>query len=295
MHDVDAADLLEHLKKRNLLCGMSLPEMRQAVAGLYHGFDAAPGPKITPAGDGCPNGLWIEAGTAKPGRVILFFHGGGFTVGSAHDHAGLCGRLAEAAGSRVLSIEYRLAPEHPFPAAVEDCFQAYRWLLDQGQPPGRAALAGISAGATLVLACQLLAKREGLPLPAAAACMSPAPDMRFPGPSASSYAAGDWIIPERLAAIRQVYLAGHAPDDPLASPVRGDLAGLSPLILQVGEGEILFDDNKTLAAMLKQAGCEVVFETFPGMFHCWQIFASVLPAGRLALERIGAFLDARLG
>jgi len=307
MEGVNAAELLDCLKERNLLRGLSLAELRQALAVLYHGFDAEPGLKIKPTDAGEPPGLWIESGpvlpdrpdrpdrAVRPGRLVLFFHGGGFTVGSALDHTGLCGRLSLASQSRVLSTEYRLGPEHPFPAAVEDCYAAYRWLLSQGQPAGRTALAGISAGATLVLTTLLLAKREGLALPAAAACMSPVTDMRFPGASATGNAAHDWIIPERLAAIRQVYLGGHDPDDPLASPVRAGLGGLPPLILQVGQGELLLDDNKILAARLVEAGGEVDFQIWPGMFHCWQIFAPVLAEGGQALAAIGFFLDRRLG
>jgi acetyl esterase/lipase len=298
MEGVSAAELLDCLKKRNLLRGLSLAELRQVLAALYHGFDAEPGPQIKPTAAPEPPGIWIEAGPVqpvRPGRLVLFFHGGGFTVGSARDHASLCGRLSRAAQSRILSSEYRLPPEHPFPVAVLDCYAAYRWLLSQGQPAGRTALAGISAGATLVLTTLILAKREGLALPAAAACMSPATDMRFPGASITGNAAGDWIIPERLAAIRQVYLGGHDPDDPLASPVRADLRGLPPLILQTGEGELLLDDNKTFAARLAEAGGEVDFQVWPGMFHCWQIFASVLAGGDEALDATGAFLDARLG
>jgi len=304
MDGVSAAELLDCLKRRNVLCGLSLSELRKALAALYQGFDAGPGPKIKPTDMGEPPGLWIEPGPGpplrsdrrlRPGRLVLFFHGGGFTVGSAADHASLCGRLCLAAGSRVLSIEYPLAPEQPFPAAVLECFAAYRWLLSQGQPAGRIALAGVSAGASLVLTTLLLAKRDGLALPAAAACMSPVTDMRFAGASVTGNAAGDWIVPERLAAIRQVYLGGHDPDDPLASPVRAELDGLPPLILQTGAGELLLDDNKALAAHLAAAGCELEFEIWPGMFHCWQVFASVLAEGALALESAGGFLDRRLG
>jgi acetyl esterase/lipase len=225
---------------------------------------------------------------------VLFFHGGGFMNGSADDHGDLCGHLSRLAKARILSLNYRLAPENPFPAAVEDCHAAYAWLIRQGLAPANLALAGISAGGTLALTTLLKAKQAGLPLPAAGLLMSPAPDMRFSGASITANAATDWLTPDRLAAIQKLYLAGHDPDDPLASPVRGDLPGLPPLLVQAGEAELLVDDILALGAALKRAGVQAEVSLWPGMCHSWQIYSRVLAPGREALKQAGDFLAEHL-
>ncbi len=234
--------------------------------------------------------FWISTPSSGTDRTILFFHGGGFTVGSTADHCELASRLAEASGSRVFSVDYRLAPKHPFPGAVRDCLAAYEYLIRQGCEPSRIAPVGISAGATLVLSTLLAAREQGLPRPTAAVCMSPAVDMLFLGESVIVNQATDWVTPERLASVRKNYLDGHDPTDPLASPLYADLVGLPPLLVQAGTNEVLIDGISAFVQAARQQQVPVRYDITPEMFHCWQVFATVLPEGAAAIERAGAFV-----
>ena len=223
-------------------------------------------------------------------RTILFFHAGGFTSGSTADSLDLSARLCDAARSEVVSVDYRLAPAHPFPAAVEDCLSAYRYLLREGYSPERVVPAGLSAGGTLALSMLLSARGAGLPMPAAGVLLSPAVDMLFLGESVLLNRETDWLAPEQFAAMREDYLAGGDPCDPLASPLYADLSGLPPLLVQAGGGEMLIDGIETFVSTARLQGVPVAFDCTEGMFHCWQAFAGVLPEGAMAVERIGAFV-----
>lgn len=223
-------------------------------------------------------------------RTILFFHAGGFTSGSTVDSLDLSARLCDAARSEVVSVDYRLAPAHPFPAAVEDCLSAYRYLLREGYSPERVVPAGLSAGGTLALSMLLSARGAGLPMPAAGVLLSPAVDMLFLGESVLLNRETDWLAPEQFAAMREDYLAGRDPCDPLASPLYADLSGLPPLLVQAGGGEMLIDGIEAFVSTARLQGVPVAFDCTEGMFHCWQAFAGVLPEGAMAVERIGAFV-----
>ena len=223
-------------------------------------------------------------------RTILFFHAGGFTSGSTADSLDLSARLCDAARSEVVSVDYRLAPAHPFPAAVEDCLSAYRYLLHEGYSPERVVPAGLSAGGTLALSMLLSARGAGLPMPAAGVLLSPAVDMLFLGESVLLNRETDWLAPEQFAAMREDYLAGRDPCDPLASPLYADLSGLPPLLVQAGGGEMLIDGIEAFVSTARLQGVPVAFDCTEGMFHCWQAFAGVLPEGAMAVERIGAFV-----
>jgi acetyl esterase/lipase len=236
-------------------------------------------------------GIWITLPGIFSDRVVLFFHGGDFTLGSADSHLGLCIRLARASRARVFSVEYRLAPEHLFPAAVEDAVAAYRYLLAKGYAPHHILPAGISAGGTLVIDLLLSARDQGIPLPVAGVCMSPITDMDFAGESVLKNRERDWITPESLHAIRMVYLAGHDPTDPLASPVHARLAGLPRLYVQAGTHELLVSDIGVFVDKARWAGVLVQAEIWEGMFHSWQVFAEQLPEGQEAIEQAGAFIE----
>ena len=223
-------------------------------------------------------------------RTILFFHAGGFTSGSTADSLDLSARLCDAARSEVVSVDYRLAPAHPFPAAVEDCLSAYRYLLHEGYSPERVVPAGLSAGGTLALSMLLSARGAGLPMPASGVLLSPAVDMLFLGESVLLNRETDWLAPEQFAAMREDYLAGRDPCDPLASPLYADLSGLPPLLVQAGGGEVLIDGIEAFVGTARLQGVPVAFDCTEGMFHCWQAFAGVLPEGAMAVERIGAFV-----
>jgi acetyl esterase/lipase len=236
-------------------------------------------------------GYWINVPEAVTDRIILFFHGGGFTLGSTKDHLGLCARIGRAAHARVFSIDYRLAPEHIFPAPVEDAITAYQFLLTSGHPSHRIVPVGISAGGTLVLDLLLSARDRGMPLPSAGVCMSPLVDMLFNGESVTKNLDNDWVTPARLNSIRTVYLAGQDPKDPLASPVCARLYGLPRLYIQAGTHELLLSDIAAFVDKARWAGVPVQFELWEGMFHCWQVFARQVPEGQRAISHIGAYVQ----
>jgi epsilon-lactone hydrolase len=236
---------------------------------------------------------WI----CPPGRetrgVVLHLHGGSFVSGSIASHRTLAGNVALASGSRVLLVDYGLAPEHPFPAGLADAVTAFTWLLEQGFPAGQVAVAGDSAGGNLALALLLRLRDHRQPAPAAAVCFSPAPDLTFSGASWGFNASKDLLVEEakEREAVR-LYLVDTDPRTPLASPTFADLHGLPPLLIQVGSHEVLRSDCETFAENARAAGVEVRLEVWPGMQHEWQFAARLLPEGRSAIAHAGAFLEA---
>jgi acetyl esterase/lipase len=228
-------------------------------------------------------------------RVILFFHGGGFVLGSAQSHQELLSRLARSAGCEGIAIDYRLAPEHPFPQGLEDCVGAYAWLLDRGFEPGHIVLAGDSAGGTFVVATMLAARERGLPLPACGVCWSGWYDLTASSASFATNAQRDYFVPPGFArAAPQLYLQGADIRSPLASPIFGDLRGLPPMFIQVGEPEVLVDDSRWLTRRLQDAGGKATLEVWDHMPHIWQFFGQILDEGREATDRAGAFARAHI-
>ncbi len=238
---------------------------------------------------------WAVPEGAGDGPAILYLHGGAYVVGSAGSHRPLVSRLAREAGCRALSLEYRLAPENPFPAAVEDAAGAYEWLLDAGCGAERTALAGDSAGGGLAVAAMVFLRDRGFPLPAAACLFSPWTDLEVRGESVETVGRKDPMLSARaLRREAAMYLAGEDPRNPLASPVYADLAGLPPLLIQAGTREILLDDARRLAERAEEAGVEVELDVREGMFHVWQFFTPLVPESNAALEKAGRFLRERL-
>lgn len=234
---------------------------------------------------------WIGVPGADSGRVVLYVHGGGYVIGSLTSHRELVARIARAANARGLSVDYRLAPEHPFPAAVDDGVAAYRWLLSQGVSPSGIVIAGDSAGGGLTLATLVALKEAGDPLPAAGVCLSPWVDLEGIGDSMTSRDAIDPMVHKAgLAQMAAHYLNGADPRTPLAAPLYAELAGLPPLLIQVGSAETLFDDSTRIAARARAAGVDVTFEEWPELFHVFQAI-SVLPEARQATDKIGAFIQ----
>jgi acetyl esterase/lipase len=239
---------------------------------------------------------WLDGPGARPDRVVLYLHGGGYVLGSVSSHRDMISRLSAAAGARALALNYRLAPEHPFPAAVEDAVAAYRWLLEQGIAPTRVVVAGDSAGGGLAAATLVALRDRKLPLPAAGALLSPWVDLEGIGESMNGGVADDPMVRKDLiAAMAPTYLNGADPRTPLAAPLYADLRGLPPLLIQVGRREVLLDDSTRLALAAQRAGVDVTLEVWPGMIHVWQIFASELEEGREAIAHIGAFVRRRIG
>lgn len=235
---------------------------------------------------------WIVATQARPDAVLLYLHGGGFQVGSVRSHRDLIARLSRAAGCRALAIDYRLAPEHRFPAALNDAVAAYQWLLDRGIAPASIAIAGDSAGAGLALSTLLVLRERYLPLPAAAVVLSAWTDLAATGDSYESRAAADPLNQRRMVeAMARKYLGDSGdPRDPLASPLYADLAGLPPLLMQAGDRETVLDDSRNFAAKARAAGVQVQLEVWDGMIHVFQQFAAELPQAGLAIDSIGRFL-----
>jgi epsilon-lactone hydrolase len=240
---------------------------------------------------------WIRAPGVSEERTVLFTHGGGYCIGSPRTHRDLVGRLSRASGARFLAIDYRLAPEHPFPAAVEDAIKAYEWLIAQGIVPAQLALCGDSAGGGLALALIVALRERGAPLPAAVACISPLTDLAYTGETLTTNEALDPISRrDTSAALAQRYLGGQdAARNPLASPLYADFKGFPALQILVGSHEILLDNSTRVAERARAAGVDVEIEVWEGMVHIWPYFAAILPKGQEAIERIGAYLAGRLG
>ncbi|MGH7781316.1 MAG: alpha/beta hydrolase [Candidatus Binataceae bacterium] len=234
---------------------------------------------------------WVEPPGAAADRVILYLHGGGYVAGSITTHRAMVARIARASQARALLIDYRLAPEHPFPAAVDDAVAAYRWLLAQGCKPGKIVIAGDSAGGGLSLAALLKLRDLQVTMPVAGVGISPWTDLEGTGESVKSNAAIDpMVTQENLAASAKMYYANHDPKHPLVSQIHADFRGLPALLIQVGESEILLDDATRVAARAKAAGVSVELETWPEMIHVWHVFAKILPEGQQAIDKIGKFV-----
>lgn len=236
---------------------------------------------------------WISAPGATADRVILYLHGGGYVVGSINTHRAMVSRIARASDARALAIDYRLAPEHPFPAAVDDALASYRWLLAQGYKPGRIVVAGDSAGGGLAVAALLAIREAKLPMPAAAVPISPWADLEGTGDSIRTRAARDVMVTqENLAQSAKQYYGTNSPKNPLVSPVHADFRGLPPMLIHVGDAEILLDDATRVAERAKAAGVKVELEVWPDMPHVWHVFAKILPEGQQAIDKVGRFVRA---
>ena len=234
---------------------------------------------------------WTSTPDADPSSVILYMHGGGYVICSLESHRHLVAEVGRAAGTRTLAIDYRLAPEHPFPAPVEDTVAAYRYLLDSGIKPNRIALAGDSAGGGLVVGALLAIREAGLPLPACGWCISPWVDMEALGGAFVDRAATDPTVQKAtILMMAQWYLGGANPRHPHAAPIYGDLRGLPPLLIQVGAAETLLDDSIALARTAGIADVPVDLQIWPEMIHIWHIYFPMLSAGRRAIAAGGAFV-----
>jgi acetyl esterase/lipase len=235
---------------------------------------------------------WVIPKEERPGRAVLFVHGGSFNSGSISSHRTLAGNVALVSKARTLLIDYRLAPEHPFPAGIDDTVAAYEWLLTRGFAPGQIVVAGDSAGGTLVLNLLIHLRDKKQALPAAGVCLSPAPDLNFSGESWVFNAKKDLLLVEsKERKSIEIYLGEVDPHSPLASPSFAELHGLPPLLIQIGSYELLLSDVERFAEKAKSAGVDVTLDVWPGMQHEWQFAAKVLPEGRRAISRIGEFVE----
>jgi acetyl esterase/lipase len=273
----------------------TLAERRQRLDGLGTRYAVPPDVRVEPADANGVPAEWTITPTADPSRVILFLHGGGYMSGSIASHRHMIAQAGREAGARTLALGYRLAPEDPYPAALEDAVAAYRYLLEQGLAPQHIAVAGESAGGGLVIAMLVSLREMGLPLPACTWCSSPWVDLEMSGGTMATKAAVDPLIQrpylEQLAA---AYLHGADPRGPMVSPIHADLRGLPPMLIQVGSAETLLDDAVRLAGVAGAADVPTTLRIWPDMIHAWHLFYQQLEGGRQALAEVGAFMRAHL-
>jgi monoterpene epsilon-lactone hydrolase len=237
---------------------------------------------------------WSRAPTSEPSRALLFFHGGGYCSGSILSHRRMASEAGRAAGASALAVDFRLAPEHPFPAAYDDALTAWRFLREQGFAADRIAVGGDSAGGGLTLALLMRLRDLKEALPACAWLASPWTDVTFSGETLTTKDAVDPLLHRAyLEELAQAYVpAGIDRRDPRVSPLFGDLSGLPPLLIQVGSNETLLSDSTRLAAVAGAVDVSVTLEVWPRMIHAWPLWNARLEEGRRALAQAGAFMDA---
>ena len=265
----------------------------QEMRAVFEDMAVAPEPDVRceKVDAGGIDAEWITAPGASNDRYVLYLHGGGYVIGSIKTHRDLMGRVSRAAKAKVLGLNYRLAPEHPFPAAVDDAVAGYRFLLAQGAKPSRIAIAGDSAGGGLAAAALVAIRDAKLPNPGAGVLLSPWVDMEAIGESMTTRIDKDPAIrKEGLVQMAQAYLQGKDPRTPLAAPLYANLQGLPPLLIQVGDAEVLLDDSTRLSDHARAAGVQTKLEVWPEMIHVWHLFASFLPEGQQAIDGLGKFI-----
>ncbi len=238
---------------------------------------------------------WVTPDDCVPGRAVVYFHGGGYATGTLDSSRSLFTHLARAARARLLAVNYRLAPEHPFPAAVDDAIAAYRFAISSGHAPEAIALCGDSSGGGLALATLVAAREHGDPMPGATVCMSPWTDLTLSGASLEANQDSDPMVrATTLGLMADAYVGARDRRSPTASPLFADLTGLPPLLVQVGSGELLVDDSTRFAKRARAAGVDVTLELWDDVFHVWQAYADLLPEARDAVAQIGTYIDQRL-
>ncbi len=239
---------------------------------------------------------WILPPQTTKDKVILYFHGGGYVIGSSHAHRPVVAKFVKGTGIGAVVFDYRLAPEHPFPAALDDSVAAYRWLLAEGISPSNIVFIGDSAGGGLCLATLLALRDQGIPLPAAAVALSPWTDLKNTGKSLKTNAnvdtltwAGSWTV------FSKYYAGDNDPGLPWISPLYGDLYGLPPILIYVGGDELLQDDSIRFAEKAKNAGVDVTLRVGEGMFHCYPVCSPLFPEAKEAMDEICTFIKTRIG
>ncbi|MGE0851232.1 MAG: alpha/beta hydrolase [Hyphomicrobiaceae bacterium] len=289
--DIDAIRRLLVSKPRPT----TLAERRERLDEIGSAYGVAPDIVFNAARIGGVETEWSAAPGSDGARVLIFFHGGGYCSGSIRSHRSMASEAGRAAGIRALAVGYRLAPEHPYPAALQDAMAVYDALLADGVPARHVAVGGDSAGGNLTLALMLSLRDAGKPLPACGWMVSPWTDLAMAGATLASKASVDPIISKPyLQELADAYLAGTDPKLPLVSPLNADLTGLPPLLVQVGSAETLLDDAIRIAARAAADDVRVTLEVWPHMIHAWHLWGARLASGRAALTSAGAFMRAAL-
>tara|TARA_R110000868_G_scaffold393762_1_gene664862 strand:+ start:3098 stop:4009 length:912 start_codon:yes stop_codon:yes gene_type:complete len=290
MKDPEIAAVREFLANSNF--PQDTAELRKAYDGMGDMFPPADDVTLEKVSANGVSAEWSSTPNANQDRVILYVHGGGYVIGSVASHRHLVTELGRAAGTRTLSLDYRLAPEHPFPAAVDDALAGYKFLLAQGFEPGDITIAGDSAGGGLTVATLLAIKDAGLQQPACGFCISPWIDLEALGNSMVTQAALDPMVQkDGLLGMAAAYLNGGNARAPLAAPLYGDFRGIAPLLIQVGAAETLLDDATRLASVAGAADVEVNLQVWPEMIHVWHFFHPILGAARHAIKGAGEIIS----
>ncbi|CAN7800206.1 alpha/beta hydrolase [Paraburkholderia hospita] len=271
---------------------ITMGEVRSAYTAMLAKHPAPHGVSFASVDMGGIPGTLITPDELKTDAVLMYIHGGAYIVGEPAGYHGIGGNYAKLMGARVYMPDYRLAPEHPFPAAIDDTLQAYRWLLDQGQPAEKIVFAGESAGGALVVTVMVAARNAGLTLPAAGVAISPWANLEHTGISMTNREGLDPLNTKAgLDMLARTFLGNALPNHPMASPVFADVTGLPPIMVQIGENELMLSDAMRLATHLADHRVRVTLEVWPGMFHAWHFSASILPEAQKALEGSVLFLE----
>lgn len=288
---------LEFRRRSMVTWDTSMPKLRLEIERGARFFGKLPPDiEVVPVAIDALPAEWIRPVAAPKGKAILYFHGGGYAIGSCLAHRAIVAKFVKGSGLGALVFDYRLAPEHPFPAALDDSVAAYRWLLAAGVAPGKIAFVGDSAGGGLCLATLLALRDRQIPLPAAAVAMSPWTDLTNSGESWETNAKVDTLCwREAQIVFSKYYAADNDPSQPWISPLFGDLHGLPPLLIFVGADELLRDDSTRFADKARSAGVDVTLHVGKGMFHCYPACAPMFPEATQALAEICAFLNAHVG
>jgi acetyl esterase/lipase len=288
--------IVEMLRNQPVLDSATVADMRAGMEDMAGGAPLPEGTTIEVVDAGGVPAEWVSVAGAPGDAVLLYLHGGGYCIGSINTHRGMAARLAEACRARALNLDYRLAPEHPHPAAVDDAVAAYRWLLDRGVAPAQIVLGGDSAGGGLVMATLLALRDAGHPLPVAGFCLSPWVDLECSGETMTTKADVDPMVgKDGLTEMAAAYAGDHELRHPLVSPLHADLSGLPPLLIQVGTAETLLDDAVRLADRARNAGMDVRLEAWDDLVHVFQAFAPMVPEAVEAIDGIGRFVRERTG
>ncbi len=289
--------IMKHVVGPKFKRSRSIPEWRNMTDGAIKYQKIPAGTEIWPVLVNGTTAEWVRAPKAQTDKAILYLHGGAFVMGSPATHREFAALLSATTKTIVLVLDYRLASEYPFPAAMQDAIAAYRWLLDKGYPAKRLVIGGDSAGGGLTLQTLIALRDEGKPLPAAAFFLSPPTDwVRFDGESYSTRAGVDpFITPEMCRFSASLYVGDNDPETPLLCPVNMDLSGLPPLCIHVGDYEILLSDSVRLAERARAAKVEVEFKIWPGMWHVFQLMARTVPEARQSIDEIGRFIVNHVG
>jgi acetyl esterase/lipase len=286
------ATMLHHYAKRSTRLPLSW-QRRAMKPPKHHGITRRM--RFERVSAGGVSAEWFRAADSDESRVLVYLHGGGYSLGSIESHRELVTRFCLATGVRALVLDYRLAPEHPFPAQLDDALAAYRWLLSRGIDSKRIAIAGESAGGGLTMSTLVAARDAGDPLPAGSVVISPWVDLEMTGGTMRANERYDFVNRATLEVFARRFVRDHERRNPLASALHADLAGLPPLLIQAGGAETLLDDARRLAERARRAGVDVELDVGEDMVHAWHVFASFSPEARKAIDRASSFLRARLG